>query len=171
MVEGERREEGGQISSSGRTWGRGGGERTSSLFPPNAHLLPSLRAPSLSNSNLQPSHTKQQGGMATRKASYSSDGELPSCLYKQRSLTGGPFRFPFPARPVGDSEALYQFRLLEALRSGDIAKIHPFLNDLTKPGADEEAAGALLSRAIKCASCESSSFLPFSLSPRPENES
>ncbi|KAL7414222.1 Oxysterol-binding protein-domain-containing protein [Mrakia frigida] len=69
--------------------------------------------------------------MATRKPSYGSD-----------------------ARPVGDSEALYQFRLLEALRSGDIAKIHPFLNDLTKPGADEEAAGSLLSRAIKCASYE-----------------
>lgn len=68
---------------------------------------------------------------------------------------------PPPApRAVNDADALYSFKLLEALRSGEIARIHPFLNDLTKTGADEDAAGSLLAKAIKCATCP---FPPLSL--------
>lgn len=61
-------------------------------------------------------------------------------------------------KPVTDSEALYQFRLLEALRSGEIAKLQPFLNDLTRSAGvgEEDKGAAMLNRAVKCASCQSS---------------
>ncbi|CED83942.1 Oxysterol-binding protein [Phaffia rhodozyma] len=57
-------------------------------------------------------------------------------------------------KPVADGEAFYQFQLLEALRSGEIQRIHPFLRDLSKPGSSPDEGAAMLSKAIKCASYE-----------------
>lgn len=102
--------------------------------------------------------------MTTRKTSY---GESESHLGRLLSstLTCDLLSGCHPApRAVNDADALYSFKLLEALRSGEIARIHPFLNDLTKPGADEDAAGSLLAKAIKCATRQSASPILSSLS-------
>lgn len=54
--------------------------------------------------------------------------------------------------------ALYNFRLLEALRSDDPTKVHPLLQDLKEGGVEGqeavEKAGKLLGMAVKVASCE-----------------
>ncbi|KAI0074811.1 hypothetical protein K474DRAFT_1647551 [Panus rudis PR-1116 ss-1] len=65
----------------------------------------------------------------------------------------------------GTSDSLYQVRLLTALRSGDPAKIHPFLADITKDrrSSTEEGANdlgaAALHLAIRCATCDTVAFL------------
>ncbi|KAI9062281.1 hypothetical protein FKP32DRAFT_1629749 [Trametes sanguinea] len=61
-------------------------------------------------------------------------------------------------------DSLYQVRLLSALRSGDPARIHPFLTDLSKErrtstDGDVDLGAAALHLAIRCASCETISLL------------
>ncbi|EJF58501.1 Oxysterol-binding protein-domain-containing protein [Dichomitus squalens] len=65
----------------------------------------------------------------------------------------------------GGIDSLYQLRLLSALRSGDPARIHPFLADFTKDrrtssDANEVDLGAAaLHLAIRCATCETVALL------------
>ncbi|KAH9920538.1 Oxysterol-binding protein-domain-containing protein [Epithele typhae] len=61
-------------------------------------------------------------------------------------------------------DSLYQVRLLSALRSGDPARIHPFLTDITKDRrtsaeSDTDLGAAALHLAIRCASCDTISLL------------
>ncbi|TFK84172.1 hypothetical protein K466DRAFT_497061 [Polyporus arcularius HHB13444] len=61
-------------------------------------------------------------------------------------------------------DSLYQVRLLSALRSGDPARIHPFLTDFSKDRRnsaenDVDLGAAALHLAIRCASCETISLL------------
>ncbi|EIW65347.1 uncharacterized protein TRAVEDRAFT_111458 [Trametes versicolor FP-101664 SS1] len=61
-------------------------------------------------------------------------------------------------------DSLYQVRLLSALRSGDPARIHPFLADISKDRrtsseSDVDLGAAALHLAIRCASCDTISLL------------
>ncbi|OCH89825.1 hypothetical protein OBBRIDRAFT_793900 [Obba rivulosa] len=62
------------------------------------------------------------------------------------------------------ADYLYQVKLLSALRSGDPARIHPFLTDIAQDGrgssdGDADVAAAALHLAIRCASCDTVSLL------------
>ncbi|GJE89289.1 oxysterol-binding protein-domain-containing protein [Phanerochaete sordida] len=64
----------------------------------------------------------------------------------------------------GNHDALYQVRLLSALRSGDPAQIHPFLADIGKERRSSEhgevdLGAAALHLAIRCASCDTVALL------------
>ncbi|KAI0344300.1 hypothetical protein BDW22DRAFT_1327437 [Trametopsis cervina] len=65
---------------------------------------------------------------------------------------------------LASNDALYQVRLLSALRSGDPAQIHPFLTEIGRErrnsGEDTVDLGAAaLHLAIRCASCDTVSLL------------
>ncbi|KAI0353218.1 hypothetical protein OH77DRAFT_1427627 [Trametes cingulata] len=71
---------------------------------------------------------------------------------------------PSVSRGGGMLDSLYQVRLLSALRSGDPARIHPFLADITKDRrtsseSDVDLGAAALHLAIRCASCDTISLL------------
>ncbi|KAI0820585.1 Oxysterol-binding protein-domain-containing protein [Trametes gibbosa] len=64
----------------------------------------------------------------------------------------------------GVVDHLYQVRLLSALRSGDPARIHPYLADISKDRrtsseSDVDLGAAALHLAIRCASCDTISLL------------
>ncbi|KIP04311.1 hypothetical protein PHLGIDRAFT_93663 [Phlebiopsis gigantea 11061_1 CR5-6] len=64
----------------------------------------------------------------------------------------------------GNNDALYQVRLLSALRSGDPAQIHPFLTDIGRDRrqsaeGDVDLGAAALHLAIRCASCDTVALL------------
>lgn len=62
--------------------------------------------------------------------------------------------FDVPALPLPVTEAVYSFRLLEALRKGDEASIGPFLQkDGLKKGPVRELTSPL-HLAVRCAECE-----------------
>lgn len=62
--------------------------------------------------------------------------------------------FDVPALPLPVTEAVYSFRLLEALRSGDEASLRPFLKrDAQKRGPVRELTSPL-HLAVRCAECE-----------------
>ncbi|KAI0641225.1 Oxysterol-binding protein-domain-containing protein [Trametes meyenii] len=68
------------------------------------------------------------------------------------------------SRGDGVLDSLYQVRLLSALRSGDPARIHPFLADIsrdrrTSSESDVDLGAAALHLAIRCASCDTISLL------------
>ncbi|KAI0653811.1 Oxysterol-binding protein-domain-containing protein [Cubamyces menziesii] len=69
-----------------------------------------------------------------------------------------------PRGSGGVLDSLYQVRLLSALRSGDPARIHPFLTDISKDRrtsseSDVDLGAAALHLAIRCASCDTISLL------------
>ncbi|KAI0668755.1 Oxysterol-binding protein-domain-containing protein [Trametes maxima] len=71
---------------------------------------------------------------------------------------------PSVSRGGGVLDSLYQVRLLSALRSGDPARIHPFLADINKDRrtsseSDVDLGAAALHLAIRCASCDTISLL------------
>ncbi|KAI0757752.1 Oxysterol-binding protein-domain-containing protein [Daedaleopsis nitida] len=73
------------------------------------------------------------------------------------SISSGP-------RHGSGLDSLYQVRLLSALRSGDPARIHPFLTDITKDRrtsseSDLDLGAAALHLAIRCASCDTIGLL------------
>ncbi|KAJ3523915.1 hypothetical protein NM688_g8647 [Phlebia brevispora] len=63
---------------------------------------------------------------------------------------------------AGNHDALYQVRLLSALRSGDPALIHPFLTEIgrdKRQSTDVDLGAAALHLAIRCASCDTVALL------------
>ena len=68
-------------------------------------------------------------------------------------ITGHAPATPLPTAPVA---ALYNFRLLEALRSDDPQQVQHFLDELAKSSSngqpDVEQAGRLLGMAVRVAS-------------------
>ncbi|KAI0770918.1 hypothetical protein BD413DRAFT_678945 [Trametes elegans] len=82
----------------------------------------------------------------------------------ESSNTPSSASLPVISRGGGVLDSLYQVRLLSALRSGDPARIHPFLADITKDrrtSAESEVdlGAAALHLAIRCASCDTISLL------------
>jgi hypothetical protein len=71
-------------------------------------------------------------------------GLIPTTIMSATSSTD--LRIP---PTVSETTALRQFRLLEAVQSGDRAKLEPFLSELELPSSDQGAS--LLNRAVKVA--------------------
>ncbi|KAI0716160.1 Oxysterol-binding protein-domain-containing protein [Cerioporus squamosus] len=81
----------------------------------------------------------------------------PETLPSSPSILGSP-------RNGTGLDSLYQVRLLSALRSGDPARIHPFLTDISKDRrtsseSDVDLGAAALHLAIRCASCDTIALL------------
>ena len=82
-----------------------------------------------------------------------------SCVSHASSIAARKLTVEPPSNPSASAllatsapNALYNFRLLEALRSDDPSKVDPFLQELGGGQDDDSKAGRLLGMAVKVAS-------------------